>query len=229
MNFNFFMDALFPQRCLRCHVLIKNGVLCECCYAGIAVHTSLFCGRCKARIPRFSSSKICHANFSYLLGAAGSYGDETMRTLIHHLKFRGIRNAAEPLAAIMARYLSEQEIDLVGYRIIPVPLSPKRRRERGFNQSELIGKLLSGHLDIPLETGILIRTRHTPPQSSTENIRERKANVRGCFTAPQNSLRGMNIVLIDDVTTSGATFLEAALAAKSAGAKKVIALAAAMT
>ncbi len=253
MKFDFFIDMLFPRRCLRCRDAVKNGVLCPLCRAGIAVHASFFCGQCKARIPTETGhetdpqtgsgriSKICHKDFPYVLGAAASYGDETMRTLIHHLKFRGVRSAAEPLAAIMAEYLLKTGIDCAGYCIIPVPLSAKRERERGFNQSELIGKILAGHLAIPnfsrgksgghsasLETKILVRIRHTPPQSSTENAREREMNVRGCFAAPPDSLRGKNIILIDDVTTSGATFFEAARAVKNAGAKKIIALAAAM-
>lgn len=226
MNFDFFMDALFPRRCLRCRSSVKNGVLCKNCLAGIVLHASFFCGKCKARVPR--TLKICHKDFPYLLGAAASYGDETVKTLIHCLKFRGIRSAAEPLAEVMVKYISESEIDLANYIVVPIPLSPRRERERGFNQSELIGAMFAGHLDLPFETKMLSRIRHTAPQSATENAIERIINVRGCFRATNESLHGKNIILIDDVTTSGATFLEAALAAKSAGAKKIIALAAAM-
>lgn len=239
MNFNFLVDALFPRRCLRCHTSIKNGIICKNCHAGIALNASLFCGKCRARIPRtacpkigaqtkYDISKICHKDFPYLLGAAASYGDETMKTLIHCLKFRGIPGAAEPLAEVIEQYLSELRIDLANYSIVPIPLSPKRQRERGFNQSELIGMTLAKRLHVPLENKILVRTRHTAPQSATENATERKTNVRGCFMASNDSLYGKNIIILDDVTTSGATFFEAALAAKRAGAKKIIALAAAM-
>ena len=226
MNFNFFMDALFPKRCIRCHASIKNGVICENCRAGITLHSSLFCGKCKARIQ--GTSKICHKDFPYILGGAASYSDETIKMLIHCLKFRGLRGAAEPLAEIMGKYASGLEINLADYSVVPIPLSPKRQRERGFNQSDLIGMIFAAHFNMPLETRMLVRIRHTAPQSATENALERRANVRGCFMAEDNSMRGRNIILIDDVTTSGATFLEAAQAAKNAGAKKIIALAAAM-
>jgi ComF family protein len=226
MNLDFFMDALFPRRCLRCGASIKNGVLCRKCRAGIVLYTSFFCGKCKARIP--TTSKVCHKDFPYILGAAASYGNETVKTLIHCLKFRGIRGTAEPLAEIMTEYSSSLGIDLDYYVVVPVPLSLRREHERGFNQSELIGKIFAEKLSLPLEKKKLLRIRDTAPQSATENVFERRENVDGCFWAANNSFLGKNIVLVDDVTTSGATFLEAALAMKRAGAKKIIALAAAM-
>jgi len=220
------MDALFPRKCLVCRASIKTGVICEKCRAEITPNTSFFCGKCKARI--CGTRKTCHKDFPYLLGGAASYGDKTIKTLIHCLKFRGMRDAAEPLAEIMGKYISGLDADLAGYSIIPIPLSPKRQRERGFNQAELIGKILAARLNIPLETKILVRIKHASPQSATENAIERRMNVRGCFAAASGSLCGRKVILVDDVTTSGATFLEAALSIKNAGAKKIIALAAAM-
>ena len=220
------MDALFPRECLGCHIAIKNGVICKNCNVEIILNSSLFCGKCKARI--HSSFKICHKDFPYILGSATSYSNETVKTLIHYLKFRGIRGAAEPLAKITYEYISKLEIDLSSYIIVPIPLSKKRLRERGFNQSELIGEILATLLNISIKTERLVRTKDTSPQSATENAIERRVNVSGCFSATKDSLLGKNIILIDDVTTSGATFLEAALAVKSAGARKIISIAAAM-
>lgn len=226
MNFNFFLDVFFPQRCLRCRGAVKNGVICGNCREGIKLHASLFCGKCKARLS--APKKICHRDFPYILGAAGAYGDETVKTLVHALKFRGVRDAAEPLAEIMAEYAQKTNMDIAGYHAVPIPLSARRERERGFNQSELIGTLFAARAGIPIETKTLVRIRHTAPQSSTESAAERMKNVLGCFGAAADSMRGMDIILIDDVTTSGATFLEAARAAKNAGAGNIVALAAAM-
>ncbi len=220
------MDALFPRECLCCHITIKNGVICENCSAGITLNSSLFCGKCKARI--HGSFKICHKDFPYILGGAASYGDDKVKTLIHYLKFRGIRGAAEPLAEITYEYIHRLGIDLVGYSIIPIPLSKRRLRERGFNQSELIGKILAARLNMCIGTGVLARIKNTAPQSSTGSAIERRANVSGCFSAAKDSFLGKNIILIDDVTTSGATFFEAAIAAKSAGARNIISIAAAI-
>jgi competence protein ComFC len=226
MIFDFFTDAFFPRRCVRCRAAVGSGVLCGGCRAKIALHSSLFCGKCRARLPE--AEKICHKDFPYILGAAGAYRDETMRMLIHRLKFKGIRDAAAPLAEIMAGYVSKLALSPADYVAVPIPLSERRRRERGFNQSELIAMALARRLGMPLETAALVRMRHSSPQSLSASVAERKENVKGCFAAANGSLRSENIILIDDVTTSGATFLEAARTMKAAGAKKIIALAAAM-
>jgi predicted amidophosphoribosyltransferase len=177
MNFDFLMNALFPMRCLRCRIPIKNDALCEDCRAKIKIHSSLFCGVCKARLR--DTSKICHKDSPYILGAAGSYSDETIKALIHSLKFRGIRNAAKPLAEIIEKYLSALEIDLADYSIIPIPLSSKRQRERGFNQSELIGTMLAAHLGIPIETKILVRIRHAAQEKYRVFFQKNLTAMRG--------------------------------------------------
>lgn len=99
-----FLDLVFPPRCLHCTGRIPRGVLCASCRGGIQMHTSLFCGACRARLPR--AIKSCHPSFPYLLGAAGEYADPVLRDLIHGLKFRGVRSAAETLADILFAYVA---------------------------------------------------------------------------------------------------------------------------
>jgi predicted amidophosphoribosyltransferase len=99
-------------------------------------------------------------------------------------------------------------------------------RERGFNQSMLIAERFSCILKLPLEKDTLVRIAHRKPQSITETVAARRENIRGCF-AVCNVIVGeiKNIILIDDVSTSGSTFLEAARALTAAGTEVVIALA----
>jgi ComF family protein len=227
MNFNFFIDALFPKKCVKCGTHIKDGVICEKCFAEININYSFFCGKCKARlnIPQ----KICHKDFPYILGAASSYNDEAIKTLIHYLKFKGIKEAAKPIAKIIIKYISNMNIDLKNYIVIPIPLSKNRNKERGFNQSEIIAQIFCENFKLQLECNSLFRNKNTPPQSSIKDGKKRKTNVKGCFSVINiENIKNKNIILIDDVTTSGATFYEATLALKSAGAKKIIALAGAM-
>ena len=107
-----------------------------------------------------------------------------------------------------------------------MPLSEERRRERGFNQSELIAGIFARHVGVPFETRTLVRTKHARPQSEIRGRDLRLENVRGAFLVPdEEAVRGGSFILVDDVTTSGATFLEAARALKRAGARTVIALA----
>ena len=93
----------------------------------------------------------------------------------------------------------------------PVPLSVKRARARGFNQSALIARPFARALGIPFEEHVLARIVHRKPQSDTEDIFERRENIKDCFAiAPGANVQNKKIVLVDDVTTSGTTFTEAA-------------------
>ena len=114
---------------------------------------------------------------------------------------------------------------------MPIPLSRRRFRARGFNQAEFLARPIADFLELPLDTTTFTRIRHTKPQTETESAAERRENLRGCFavldTGNSRAVRGKNILLVDDVTTTGTTFLEAARTLKAAGAGTVYALAAA--
>ncbi|MDP2598648.1 MAG: double zinc ribbon domain-containing protein [Candidatus Liptonbacteria bacterium] len=249
-----FLDILFPPACLNCRTGILAGtVLCEKCIKIVRLNKNLFCGRCSARIPRLRAysaeatsaakagqgsggqvggqagfaaiKKICHKDFPYTLGAATQYDSATVKNLIHALKFRCIKRAAEPLAALLIEYAAGLALQLENHSVIPIPLSRARLRRRGFNQAELIARAFAGYFSLPLETESLVRIKNTKPQSETKRLIERRGNISGCFMARDpNALRGKNIILIDDVTTSGATLFEAASVLKAAGARKILAL-----
>ncbi|MGD1003744.1 MAG: ComF family protein [Minisyncoccia bacterium] len=230
MNFNFIGDIFFPPACVGCGDSIAHGVLCAPCRQGIVGFDTLFCGTCAARLP--DQKKICHKDAPFVLGAAAPYDDDALRALIHALKFQGIGAAAEPLAEILASYVARLGLDLDGgdssgaWTVTPVPLSRERARARGFNQSALIAQPLARALGAPFDEHILARIAHRKPQSDTEDIFERRENIKGCFTfAPSADVHNKKIVLVDDVVTSGTTFTEAARILKAGGAKKVLALA----
>ena len=106
-----------------------------------------------------------------------------------------------------------------------MPLSKQRYRSRGFNQSELIAGYFAEAFGLSLKTNILMRTLNKKPQSETGNLLERKDNIHGCFSVMPAAAINKNIILVDDVTTSGTTFLEAAQVLKAGGARRIIALA----
>ena len=224
---DFLADILFPRSCVSCKMPLQDGIICNSCLAVIPINQTLFCATCDARLPY--GKKTCHPNAPCLIGGATHFSDSTVKELVHRLKFKGIRNAALPLAELIKKYLSESlatcPLSPVTL-IIPIPLSRRRHNERGYNQAEEIAKLLSSILKLPLESNLLARTRHTKPQTEMNGIEGRLENLRGCFTASPAVAR-KNILLIDDVTTSGATFREAATALKAAGARTIIAVAAA--
>ncbi len=109
------------------------------------------------------------------------------------------------------------------FTLVPVALHPRRLRERGFNQAELLARELARLLDAPLLTGLLRRTADTSSQVETATRAERLQNVRDAF-ASAGTLDGEAIVLVDDVTTTGATLSSAARVLLSAGASRVYGL-----
>ncbi|HEY5220913.1 MAG TPA: ComF family protein [Candidatus Paceibacterota bacterium] len=224
MNFNIFGDIFFPPACVGCGDSLPTGVICDACMQSIDRFDTLFCGTCAARLPE--QKKICHKDAPYLFGAAGAYDDEPLRALIHALKFQGMPGAAEPLAGILAQYITRLKLDLHEFIVTPIPLSAQRARARGFNQSALIARPFAKALGLPFDEHLLTRIHHRKPQSDTEDIFERRENVKGCFAlTPGADAQNKKIVLVDDVTTSGTTFAEAARILRSAGAKKILALA----
>lgn len=178
-----------------------------------------------ARLP--AGKKICHSDNPFILGAAMNYHSGPAGALIRELKFKRNKKIAKFLAELLASYLKKLPLDLSGYKIMSIPLSAKRRRERGFNQAELIAEELSPLAAIPIFKNGLARVKHSTPQSETKGRKDRLLNVAGAFSADAELVSGKNIILLDDVITSGATMFEAVRALRSAGAKKIIGLAAA--
>lgn len=224
INWRSLVELVFPARCLSCGVEVQSGkVICEKCFPAIRFNQTLFCGRCRARMA--ISRRICHPNFPYILGAAGNYSDETLKNLIHEFKFRSVKQAAGFLGGLLADYARGIPFPWRLFLVMPVPLSKKRERKRGFNQSEMIAEVFAKNLGLPIETKVLRRHKNAKPQSEIQGWERRRENVRNCFsvTAPA-ALKGKNVILIDDVTTSGATLLEAAVTLKKCGVRRIVGL-----
>jgi ComF family protein len=127
------------------------------------------------------------------------------------------------LGALLAAYLLQEAIavDVV----LPVPLHPRRRRQRGFNQSELLARILAERIGLDLDTRSLIRSRNTPQQTRAHNRDQREQNLRDAFRCRRpDSIAARRILLVDDVLTTGATARECARTLKAAGAAEVVAL-----
>ena len=149
----------------------------------------------------------------------GYYTAELGR-IIQELKFRGKRNLVKLLGPLLTAAFfeswSREEFDLV----VPIPLHPKRRRERGYNQSELLARFLAHQIAVP-HSEALIRVRSTLPQVGLTDS-ERKENVRKAFRcACPKQISKQRVLLIDDVMTTGATVASAARALLDDGALRV--------
>lgn len=205
--FAYIINALFPRECVRC----KN-------------RGALLCEECILMLPRAPQST--HA----FITAIFDYHDPVIRKIIWKFKYKNAR--------VVAKYFGGQLYDeIIGelsdslhiskdekFLLVPIPLHKKRQRERGYNQSELLAREIArydtGKMFV-LAPRALIRTRKTQAQAKSQKRAARFENLRGAFSAKVELVRGKHIILIDDVTTTGATLSEARKALLKAGAKTV--------
>ncbi len=218
------LGLLFPQRCPVCGKEAQSSPalpLCGSCWADIPHYTGPACRQCG--LPTISHhTDLCQTcttdppPFS-LMRSYGIY-DGVLKEAIHFLKFNGKRRLARPLADLLA------ELDLPAADVIvPVPLHVNQLRKREFNQTALIGKHLARRLKIPLRIDILSKTRVTAAQTAVDR-KKRFKNIHKAFIA-SDAARGLKILLVDDVITTGATARECAHSLRRAGAKEVCVIA----
>lgn len=210
---NALLDLLYPPKCYLCGRV--GEYMCEDCVAAWPRPEDPRCPRCGEPLP-IGSCKWCADGMAPLAVAAFPYAyAEGVREVVHLLKYRGKRRVAAPMADRMVR----TAWDTTAFRnvdaIVPVGLHPKRLRRRGFNQSEWLAEEMSALMNVPVGLWSF-RTRHTRQQVGL-TAAERKANVHGAFAASAEAA-GRRIMLVDDVSTTGATAREAARALRDAGA-----------
>ncbi len=204
------IDALFPQKCLGC---AQNG--------------TPLCISCLNKIPSANSAE--HS----FIQAIFDYRHPLIKDSIWRFKYKNMRGFAE----VFADVLYDEIVATLGeglyfstdkkFLLVPIPLHPHRLRERGYNQSELLARAIitrdnSGVFEIA--SNVLIRTRRTTPQARSEKRSARITNLKGAFNVADPSLiKGRIVILIDDVTTTGATLLDAKRALQTAKPRKVLA------
>lgn len=212
------LDLLFPQSCVGCG---KGGFLiCPSCTSQLSRIAPPLCPLCGRPQPSGVLCPTCVNWQADIDGIRSPFRFEgTMRQAIHQLKYRNIRALAEPLAKLLGDYLATNPVP--GEALVPVPLHPKRLRERGYNQSGLLAAELGKIIGLPVMDEHVVRERHNLPQARTASVEERQNNVAGAFHCRDDSLRNKQVILVDDVATSGATLNASAQALKAAGAASV--------
>jgi len=212
------LDLLFPQHCVGCG---KEGLfLCYSCRQSLSRIMPPLCPRCGRPQP---SGILCPGCVSWQAEIDGIRSpfrfDGVIRQAIHQLKYQNLRALVAPLAKLLQDYLSTNP--LPAEVLVPVPLHPKRLRERGYNQSSLLARELSKLINLPVVDDCLNRQRHAPPQARTSTVEERRSNIAGAFACRDYRLRDKQVLLIDDVSTSGATLDACAAALKASGTTSV--------
>ena len=225
-------QLLLPAECLLCHALLSSRdarrIVCPLCRQRWRSVRPPWCGRCGQPEPHFGPCRLCAdwpAALTWVRSAV--WLDEGARPAVHGLKYGRLPRIADDLAAAMLPMRPTTDGPSV---LIPIPLAPKRLRERGYNQSEMLARALARQWRIPVALEVLVRTRETPTQTAL-TPETRLANVAGAFEM-RNAKFGMRnfafrlsnceLILVDDVFTTGATLAEAARALEQAGATRVM-------
>jgi ComF family protein len=237
------IDLIYPPRCPICQAFLEGKKagevdrelhLCEgCCSSFIQITSPLcpVCGRpfatgtesdhvcedCLRKRPFFEKTRAPYLYEGSLLNA------------IHEFKYAEKTYLATPLGLLLSSFAKTW---LHGHRnllVMPVPLHPKRLRERGFNQSLLLAEKVAMTLDARLDFSSLKRIRYTQPQTGLGS-EERKKNVRKAFgVSNPDAVKGRAVVLVDDVATTGSTLNECARTLRRAGCRRVFCLVLART
>ena len=220
----FLLDLLFPKFCLGCG--LEGGWLCPACQDQILLVKTQVCPTCE-RVS--SGGRFCRKcrQKKYLSGIIVSayYGEGPTKELIHNLKYHGILELSDFLGEMLAGALAENPPakDMV---LSFVPLHFLREKQRGFNQAEILTKVVAQRLKLP-KARFLRKIRFTKRQVDLKG-QERRKNLKNVFRVlPVFDPKGKTIVLVDDITTTGTTLEECARALKEAGAKRVWGLVAA--
>jgi len=216
------LDFLFPRWCVGCGR--EGDFICYSCRQSLLRIVPPVCPRCGRPQP---SGILCPHCVSWQAEIAGIRSpfqfDGVIKRAVYQLKYGNIRALAQSLAKLLQDYLLTYPVPVEV--LVPVPLHQKRLRERGYNQSVLLAKELGKLVKLPVVDNCLVRLRHTPPQVRTATVMERQSNVADAFTCRDSRLRNKQVLLIDDVSTSGATLDACATGLKVAGATAVWGLA----
>lgn len=218
------LAVVFAPCCPACGQTLARptrGPLCEGCWAALPRHRTPLC-RCGVPLAAGPTCGRCRRGLTaFAAGASlGPYAG-VLRTAIHELKYRGRRRVAARLAEELLGEPAVRELLAAGVVLVPVPLHPRRRRERGFNQAEWLAAELARRAQLRMAPAVLVRRKETAPQTGL-SASARRANVRGAFAVRRRSqVDGCVVVLVDDVLTTGATALACARALRQAGAAQV--------
>jgi ComF family protein len=238
-----FIDLIYPPRCSICEKFLwkdrakrnqQELLFCEPCLDGFSEITSPFCFICgrpfASEVDEDHLCENCLRKRPYYDAMRAPYlyeGD--IMAAIHQFKYARKSHLANSLGFLLTSFARKWLDNTDSIVMMPVPLHPKKLRERNFNQSLLLARYAAPLLGTELDFVSLRRIKYTQPQTALKSD-ERRKNVRGAFEVVDSKVvKGRSVLLVDDVTTTGSTLNECARTLKRAGAREVFCLTLART
>ncbi len=233
---NGLMNILYPSVCVLCHTSLFPSepppFVCPACLSSIQKNKPPFCRKCTRPLksaPDLFCRNCRRSSFHFDHVYAACLYTPPFKRLLHLYKYGSLTVIRRLLSSFIIDFIELYQIPIHRFQIIaPVPLHPVRMRERGYNQSELIALILAEHYKIPYSNQIIARTRYSLNQARV-SPKQRWTNVESAFKIRSHiSIININILLVDDLLTTGATLSSLAGVLKTGGAKEVSALTAAI-
>jgi competence protein ComFC len=220
------LDLIFPKKCLGCGK--TGGYFCSFCLNRVSLEPKRICPVCQKPSLGGLTHPRCQ-NPQSIDGLTSIFVyQRVVKKAITKLKYKFVSDLAQDLVELFLSFCGEDRVfshfcQQEEVCLLPIPLHPLRKRWRGFNQAELLGKMIAQNLGIKFLPDVLIRAKKTKPQVKL-NKEERKKNIQGAFALNSNHrslVTGHQFILFDDVWTSGETMREATKVLKRNGAKRV--------
>ena len=202
--------------------------ICKSCDRRIDSNKDVICRECWNRLECVDSALFSHKEIPENIDkvfAIFQFND-LFRKIVHALKYQGNKSIGFELGKQMSIFIKPEMIKKDESAFVPIPLHPIKYRERGYNQAEAIARGLSIGLNIPVETKLIKRVKNTSTQTKL-NAEERRANMENAFAIVNDSKKIKQVVLVDDVFTTGSTMNSAAKVLREKGFDRIIGLVAA--
>ncbi len=201
-------ELLFPRRCPVCDGIVTpwGDLCCKACINKVRYIGVNYCMRCGKGLSR-QETEYCHdcRRHPHLFERGRSlYRYEGVAGTLFRFKYQGRQEYADFFAEEMYRHLGQDICAMQADAIVPVPLHKSRYKERGYNQSALLGKALAKRCQIDFLDNIVIRQKKTVPQKQL-NYKERQNNLKRAFKLSGNDVKLNTVIIIDDIYTTGST------------------------
>jgi competence protein ComFC len=221
------VSLLYPATCPTCGKNLRAGkYLCNVCEAKVLRIVAPFCERCSEPFEgsitgAFNCANCAHRTIYFDAAVAAYRSRGIVREIIHEFKYARQTHLRHLIAGWLRAALDDKRLRQISFDlIVPVPLHPARQRERGFNQATLLAESVSAEISLPSRP-LLERVRYTTTQTALDRS-ERMENLHNAFRLRKKAdVRGLRVLLIDDVLTTGSTLSECARVLKRAGATSV--------